>query len=203
MADHTDLIQRLRDEGDLCANEIGSGGIATLLWEAAKALDVPPCSACDERAKAAAENAQWHADVAAGRKIVRDYVIEHMQPLYQVFNSPLAKSTCHKRRNDYCQCERKAALCDGAGPAVMSKSAPETNTSVCCNWRVAGAANATAPTKHAIRSKPTRSKIQRWRASVLECGSPLPLWVERLKSGRLPHSGTPRPTGSRLRNHHP
>lgn len=25
--------------------------------------------------------------------------------------------------------ERKAALCDGAGPAVMSKSAPETNTS--------------------------------------------------------------------------
>lgn len=129
MADHTNLIQRLRDEGDLCANEIGSGGIATLLWEAAKALDVPPCSACDERAKAAAENAQWHADVAAGRKIVRDYVIEHMQPLYQVFNSPLAKSTCHKRRNDYCQCERKAALCDGAGPAVMSKSAPETNTS--------------------------------------------------------------------------
>lgn len=38
MTTHTDLIQRLRDEPDLCANE-GAADIAALLDEAAKALE--------------------------------------------------------------------------------------------------------------------------------------------------------------------
>jgi len=48
MADHTNLIQRLRDESDLCSNE-GAPDIAALLDEAVKALEAGPSVGLAER----------------------------------------------------------------------------------------------------------------------------------------------------------
>ncbi len=61
MAGHTDLIQRLRDEGDLCSNE-GASDIAALLDEAVNALEAPPPITQDKALKADADRYHWLRD---------------------------------------------------------------------------------------------------------------------------------------------